>query len=45
MAVYSTVDGFVFNQVHNIQPDVPVGNILAMMDEVKIRKRRAPQEG
>ena len=44
MAAYSTVDGFVFNQVHNIQPDVPVGNILAMMDEVRVRKRRTPRE-
>ena len=38
MAVYSTVEGFVFSQVHNVQPDVPVGNILAMMDEVRVRK-------
>jgi uroporphyrinogen decarboxylase len=38
MAVYSTVEGFIFSQVHNIQPDVPAHNILAMMDEVAIRK-------
>ena len=44
MAEYSTVDGFVFNQVHNIQPDVPVRNILAMMDEVRRRKKLAPQK-
>ena len=24
--------GFVFTQVHNIQPDVPPGNIMAMYD-------------
>lgn len=27
--------GYVFNQVHNIQPDVPAGNILAMYDAVR----------
>ena len=27
--------GFVFCQVHNIQPDVPVENILAMYDELR----------
>ena len=27
--------GFVFNQVHNIQPDVPVENILAMYEAVR----------
>jgi hypothetical protein len=27
--------GFVFNAVHNIQPHVPVENMLAMFDEVK----------
>ncbi len=27
--------GFVFCQVHNIQPDVPVENVLAMYDEIK----------
>jgi uroporphyrinogen decarboxylase len=24
--------GFVFTQVHNIQPDVPPGNVVAMID-------------
>ncbi len=28
--------GFVFCQVHNIQPDVPLENILAMYDELRI---------
>ena len=32
---FSAVPGFVFSQVHNIQPDVPTRNILAMVDEVK----------
>ena len=27
--------GFVFNTVHNILPDVPPGNIVAMYDAVK----------
>jgi len=31
---YATVPGFVFAQVHNIQPDVPPKNVLAMLDEV-----------
>ena len=31
---FSTVPGFVFSQVHNIQPDVPVQNILAMVEQV-----------
>ena len=35
---FSAVPGFVFSQVHNIQPDVPVQNILAMVDELKRRR-------
>ena len=31
---YASVPGFVFSQVHNIQPDVPPKNVLAMLDEV-----------
>jgi uroporphyrinogen decarboxylase len=27
--------GFVFTQVHNIQPDVPVENIVEMMETAK----------
>jgi uroporphyrinogen decarboxylase len=27
--------GFVFNQVHNIQPDVPPENIIAMYSAVR----------
>jgi len=27
--------GFVFNTVHNIQPDVPVENIIAMVEALK----------
>ena len=38
MAAYTAVEGFVFSQVHNIQPDVPVPNILAMLDEVGRRR-------
>ena len=40
MKHYATVLGFVFSQVHNIQPDVPVENILAMVEEVDRRKSR-----
>jgi len=32
---YAGVRGFAFSQVHNIQPDVPVRNILSMVEEVK----------
>jgi len=35
LAVYGRVPGFVFAQVHNIQPDVPARNVLAMLDEVR----------
>jgi len=36
---FSKVDGFVFSQVHNIQPDVPVQNLLAMLDELKLLRK------
>jgi uroporphyrinogen decarboxylase len=26
--------GYVFNQIHNIQPDVPPANVIAMFDAV-----------
>ena len=38
MKTYSSVPGFVFSPVHNIQADVPIVNILAMVDEVKKTK-------
>jgi uroporphyrinogen decarboxylase len=28
----SPAGGYVFNQVHNIQPNVPAENIIAMLD-------------
>jgi len=28
--------GFVFTQVHNVQPDVPPENVLAMLDAVRM---------
>lgn len=35
MEIFSKDGGFVFNTVHNILPDVPPQNIIAMMDAVK----------
>lgn len=35
MAIFSPGGGFVFNTVHNILPDVPPENIVAMFDAVK----------
>lgn len=35
MEILSAGGGFVFNTVHNILPDVPAGNVLAMFDAVK----------
>jgi len=32
---YTQAPGFVFTQVHNVQPDVPASNVLAMIDEVR----------
>jgi uroporphyrinogen-III decarboxylase len=33
--IFRTHGGFVFNAVHNIQPGVPVENMLAMFETVK----------
>ena len=35
MDIFSKGGGFVFNTVHNILPDVPPGNVVAMFDAVK----------
>ena len=35
MEIFSKGGGFVFNTVHNILPDVPPQNIIAMFDAVK----------
>jgi uroporphyrinogen decarboxylase len=35
MEIMSPGGGFVFNTVHNILPDVPPENIVAMFDAVK----------
>jgi uroporphyrinogen-III decarboxylase len=32
MEIFKGSNGFVFNQVHNIQANVPVDNIIAMLD-------------
>ena len=35
MSIFSAGGGFVFNTVHNILPDVPPRNIIAMYDAIK----------
>ncbi len=35
MEVFSTGGGFVFNTVHNILPDVPLENVIALFEAVK----------
>jgi uroporphyrinogen decarboxylase len=35
LSIFSPGGGFVFNTVHNILPDVPPENIVAMYDAVK----------
>ena len=35
LEIFSPGGGFVFNTVHNIMPDVPPQNILAMFDEIR----------
>ena len=35
MEIFSKGGGFVFNTVHNILPDVPPQNIIAMFNAVK----------
>ena len=35
LEIFSKDGGFVFNTVHNIMPDVPPGNIIAMFDAIK----------
>ena len=35
LAHFAGVPGFVFTQVHNVQPDVPARNVVAMLDEVR----------
>jgi uroporphyrinogen-III decarboxylase len=32
LRIFSPGGGYVFNQVHNIQPDIPAENIIAMLD-------------
>jgi len=34
-AIFSRNGGFIFNSVHNIQPNTPIKNIVAMFDAVK----------
>ena len=35
LEIFAPAGGFVFNNIHNIMPDVPPENILAMFDEVQ----------
>jgi uroporphyrinogen decarboxylase len=32
LAIFKPGGGYVFNQVHNIQPNVPPENVIAMLD-------------
>ena len=32
LSIFKPGGGYVFNQVHNIQPNVPAENIIAMLD-------------
>ena len=40
LSVYTRVPGYIFSQVHNIQPDVPLENIMAMIGELKRWKEK-----
>ena len=40
LEIFSVGGGFVFNTVHNILPDVPPENIIAMFDAVKEFNRK-----
>ena len=42
MAVFATVPGYVFSQVHNIQPDVPVRNMIALIEAAAGRALAGP---
>lgn len=43
LEIMSKGGGFVFNTVHNILPDVPADNIIAMFDAVKEFNNKHPQ--
>ena len=32
LGIFKPGGGYVFNQVHNIQPNVPTENVIAMLD-------------
>jgi uroporphyrinogen-III decarboxylase len=40
--LFASGGGFVFNTVHNIQADVPLENIVAMVNAVKIFNGERP---
>jgi uroporphyrinogen decarboxylase len=40
LEIFSKGGGFVFNTVHNILPDVPPQNIVAMYDAIKEFNKR-----
>jgi uroporphyrinogen-III decarboxylase len=33
--IFAKDGGFVFNTVHNIQANVPIGNLIAMLEAIK----------
>jgi uroporphyrinogen-III decarboxylase len=35
MAVFGAGGGFVFNTIHNVQPNVPTENLLAMFEAIE----------
>ena len=43
LRIFAPGGGYVFAQVHNLQPDVPVENILAMYEAFHQHARRAGQ--
>ena len=46
MEIFSPGGGYVFNQVHNIQANVPPENIIAMFDAApRVRLRRPAAVG
>ena len=35
MQIFKPGGGFIFNQIHNVQADVPVENLVAMLDAAR----------
>jgi uroporphyrinogen decarboxylase len=39
MAIFGPGGGFVFSTIHNVQPDVPVKNLLALYEAIDEYRR------